>query len=153
MNNASILTIFSLKLCNFLQISSKLCNFSQFFVHFPQFLKFFSSFFWKNPNFGPNFWVNFKILKTTHNAGLRKDKDFSKKYTPMPTPHKVCTIPYQSQYQPIYLLFCMSQYHYNYFSIYSFVKYILYFVVSQASSTGRHGSTDCTVPGAASPAD
>ena len=25
--------------------------------------------------------------------------------------------------------------------------------VSQASSTGRHGSTDCTVPGAASLAD
>ena len=43
--------------------------------------------------------------------------------------------------------------HYNYFSIYSFVRYILYFVVSQASSTGRHGSTDCTVPGAASLAD
>ena len=43
--------------------------------------------------------------------------------------------------------------HYNYFSIYSFLRYILYFVVSQASSTGRHGSTDCTVPGAASLAD
>ena len=29
----------------------------------------------------------------------------------------------------------------------------VYFLVSQASSTGRHGSTDCTVPGAASLAD
>ena len=43
--------------------------------------------------------------------------------------------------------------HSTYFSIPSFVRYILYFVVSQASSTGRHGSTDCTVPGAASLAD
>ena len=46
-----------------------------------------------------------------------------------------------------------KQRHYTYFSNPSFVRYILYFVLSQASSTGRHGSTDCTVPGAASLAD
>ena len=32
-------------------------------------------------------------------------------------------------------------------------KIVCLLFVSQASSTGRHGSTDCTVPGAASLAD
>ena len=51
-------------------------NFSSFFANF-------SSFFGKYPNFGLKFWGSFRILKTTHKTGPWKDKDFSKKYTPM----------------------------------------------------------------------
>ena len=54
--------------------ASRLLSVMRLLVHFPYFLEFFSSFFWKNPNFGPNFWVNFKILKIMHKAGVTKDK-------------------------------------------------------------------------------
>ena len=70
-----------------------------FFLNFWSFYPFlwnFFKFFGKKLNFGPNFWGNLKILKTTHNAGLRNYKDFSKKYTPMEywwhcSSHRFCT--------------------------------------------------------------
>ena len=59
------------------------CNFSSFFANF-------SHFFWKYPNFGLKFSGSFRISKTTHKTGPWKDKDFSKKYTPMLLWPKIC---------------------------------------------------------------
>ena len=59
------------------------CSLSLIFVFFPHFLHISLCFFWKYPNFGLKFSGSFRILKTTHKTGPWKDKDFSKKYTPM----------------------------------------------------------------------
>ena len=72
----------------FCKISCEICNFFLFFVHYLWFFVFFFTFckfflvFFKY-TFGLIFWGRFRVSKTT---GLRKDKDFSKKYAPMSTP-------------------------------------------------------------------
>ena len=83
-NNASILAIFLLKLCNFSQNFLLIMQFFAYWLCFSSFTENFPYFFAKYPHFGQNFWGSLKILKTTHKTGLRNDKDFSKKYTPMP---------------------------------------------------------------------
>ena len=82
-NNASILAIFLLKLCNFSQNFLLIMQFFAYWLCFSSFTENFPYFFAKYPHFGQNFWGSLKILKTTHKTGLRNDKDFSKKYTPM----------------------------------------------------------------------
>ena len=59
------------------------CSLCLIFDFFPHSLQIFLSFFWKYPYFWLKSSGSFRILKTTHKTGLWKDKDFSKKYTPM----------------------------------------------------------------------
>ena len=84
------MAIFLLKLCNFSQNFLLIMQFFAYWLCFSSFTENFPYFFAKYPHFGQNFWGSLKILKTTHKTGLRNDKDFSKKYTPMTLSYVCC---------------------------------------------------------------